>query len=506
MSSLIILGNTNRFTFTNCIIAANSASLQEFAKPLTNIFVIHSSQSQEKLCQYLDWQDHLEKHHISRELLIQKVIDIDFTNQSIERFVEFIEFIVNGVLVSNPNLIVDLTNGTTVHKNLLSTVAYILGLGQQYIMDFAKIQEAVKALKIEKLEYLPLDILQASYIPVPEATRLDSIALLNLTEILRYKQIIAEHGNNYEQIDEFGADKNFFVGNLSHSIQLKLRADRERKEDRKGKADDEIYRNAIYRIAASSIAASIEEVISTLIARFALKNRNKKGELTEPRMLGEKLSAIELAIKEKNLADFDADFLHELNSFVKYLRNSSTHKSRQKIEIERFRADISTLLTFPFVDYYLNAVYPILKDGKVDGPLIKIHRIPFVEIKPEDCFYFGLDGDNTGLALEELFLSANDEIKFQEMSHAVEQAVSESTQFIEKNFLDGKIIFAAGDDIFFKGGFNQIALQELQRIYKNTAGMTCSIGFGRSFQEVYLALKLAKTEPGKNSIVGVEIG
>lgn len=134
MSSLIILGNTNRFTFANCIVAANSASLHEFKKPLTNIFVIHSSQSQEKLSQNLDWQDHLEKHHINRELLIQKVIDIDFTSQSIERFVEFIEFIVNGVLTSKPDLIVDLTNGTTVHKNLLSTVAYILGLGRQYMV------------------------------------------------------------------------------------------------------------------------------------------------------------------------------------------------------------------------------------------------------------------------------------------------------------------------------------------------------------------------------------
>ena len=31
------------------------------------------------------------------------------------------------------------------------------------------------------------------------------------------------------------------------------------------------------------------------------------------------------------------------------------------------------------------------------------------------------------------------------------------------------------------------------------------IGYGRSFREVYLALKLAKTEPGKNSIVGIEL-
>ncbi|MGI9057400.1 MAG: hypothetical protein ACR2H5_02375 [Ktedonobacteraceae bacterium] len=118
MSSLIILGNINRFTFANSIIAANSISLEKFGKPFTNIFVIHSIDSQQRLSQEPDWMEELEKNNISRELLTQKVIEIDFTSRSIERFVEFIEFIVNSVLVSDPSLIVDLTNGTTVHKNL----------------------------------------------------------------------------------------------------------------------------------------------------------------------------------------------------------------------------------------------------------------------------------------------------------------------------------------------------------------------------------------------------
>ena len=49
-------------------------------------------------------------------------------------------------------------------------------------------------------------------------------------------------------------------------------------------------------------------------------------------------------------------------------------------------------------------------------------------------------------------------------------------------------------------------LKNIQKIYKSTtSGLTCSIGYGRSFQEVYLALKLAKTQPGKNSIIGIKI-
>ncbi|NJN07775.1 MAG: mCpol domain-containing protein [Richelia sp. SL_2_1] len=37
-----------------------------------------------------------------------------------------------------------------------------------------------------------------------------------------------------------------------------------------------------------------------------------------------------------------------------------------------------------------------------------------------------------------------------------------------------------------------------------TKELTCSIGYGSSLTETYLALKIAKTKPGKNSIVGIQ--
>ena len=60
--------------------------------------------------------------------------------------------------------------------------------------------------------------------------------------------------------------------------------------------------------------------------------------------------------------------------------------------------------------------------------------------------------------------------------------------------------------MLFKGALNEATLYTLQGIYqKNTAGMTCSIGYGKTLLEAYLALKLAKAEPGKNRIVGIEL-
>lgn len=79
-------------------------------------------------------------------------------------------------------------------------------------------------------------------------------------------------------------------------------------------------------------------------------------------------------------------------------------------------------------------------------------------------------------------------------------------KYILNNVTKKAIIFATGDDMLFKGPFNETVLQDLRQMYQEiTPGLTCSIGYGRSLQEVYLALKLAKAEPGKNCIVGIEI-
>jgi len=141
MSTLIVLGNLNHFTFANSIVAANNKAAEIFSEALTDIFVIHSSASQAGLNKQTDWVKYLESHGISQELLIHRVIEIDATPQSVEHFIHYIEIILNAVLSKKPNLIVDLTNGTSLHKNLLSTTAYILGLSDQYLIDIVKVAE-----------------------------------------------------------------------------------------------------------------------------------------------------------------------------------------------------------------------------------------------------------------------------------------------------------------------------------------------------------------------------
>ena len=485
MSTLIILGNTNQFTFANSLVAAHNKAIELFKEPVKDIFIIHSSASSETLHKSPEWMEHLKDNNISIEKLIHRIINLDTTPEAIETFVKYIEFIMNGFLSDNSNVLVDLTNSTTVYKNLLSNVAYILDFQHQYVIDTAEVFKHTK----EK-RFLPLSILQSAYVQLPESTQLDNITYLNLTEMVRYKRIIQKHTEKYIQIDGVNSDKKFFESNLAHSIELKLRGDQ--KQD-----------NAIYRIAASAISASVEDLVTILLDKFILTNAFKR---ETRKTFGEKLDLIQSRMEEKTTSDFDFEFFKRFNAFMLYLRNSSTHKGSILTDVERFKADLSVKMSFPFIEFYTDIVYPLLSSSNYAEPPKRIVKLSVSEGKSGDIYYFGLDGDNTGAILENLFLSAYGEANFKRMSNSVDNAIKAVSKHIKTYLKQSTIIFASGDDIFFKAEFDESILQELKKIYQQkTSNLTCSIGYGKSFREVYLALKLAKLEAGKNSIVGVEL-
>lgn len=488
MSTLIVLGNPNQYTFANSIIAANNKSIDLFGKSLKDIFVIHSSISYNTLTEKKDWTKHLESNNINIDTLTHRIVDLNSSNESVEKFVHYVEFIANAVSSKNLNVIVDLTNSTSLYKNLLSIAAYILDLEHQYIINIAKVTELTK----EK-EFLPISILQETYIPLPSVIQLDKIAYLSLVEMVRYKRMIQSYTDKYTQIDPIASDRPFFEDNLVHSVQLKLQGDQ---GDRK-------KNNAIYRIVGSSIAASVEDLITLLIKKFSLGgDSTDKGPLT----FGKKLRLIEARFEDKAYKDFDFEFFKKFNDFMLYLRNSSTHKNTALADIERFKADLSVKMSFPFIEFYVDIIHQLLNNHNFTESPAKMvmKRLSNCDIPPGETFYFGLDGDDTGARLEELFLSARDDKVFEEMSKSVVKAVKEIENYI-KSRKGSKVLFAAGDDILFKANFDESVLRLLQEMYQAKAsGLTCSIGYGKSFREVHLALKLAKLEPGKNSIVGIE--
>ncbi len=488
MSTLIVLGNTNQYTFANSIIAANNKSIELFDNSLKDIFIMHSSHSYNTLTEKKDWIEYLKNNNINIDNLTHRIVDLDSSKESVEKFVDYVEFIANNVLFKNLNVIVDLTNSTSLYKNLLSIATYILELEHQYLIDIAKLAE----LTAER-GFLPVNILQKTYIPLPSATQLDTIAYLNLVEMVRYKRIIQHYTEKYTQIEPIASDKAFFEDNLTHSVQLKLRGDQ---GDRK-------KNNAVYRIVASSIAASVEDLITIFIKKFSLEGNSTD---KRPPTFGTKLRSIESRLEGKTPSDFDFEFFRKFNDFMLYLRNSSTHKSTTLADTERFKADLSVKMSFIFIEFYMDIVHRLLASSNfVETPKkMVMKRLSSSDIIPGEILYFGLDGDDTGTRLEEMFLSARDDTVFKKMSESVTEAIKEIKKCIESQ-KGCKVIFAAGDDILFKANFDEATLHSLQQIYQTkTSGLTCSIGYGKSFREVHLALKLAKLEPGKNSIVGIE--
>lgn len=486
MPVLIILGNLNQHTFANSIIAANCKSKELFQAPLNRIEVFHSKESFEKLQSLKlskesengkNWVEYLAENQVNENILVQRTVEVTSTRQSVEEFVNSVEGIVSNVTNKSESLILDLTNGTTISKNLLSTAAYLLDISHQYMIDVAKLFSLTN-----ERGFINPDLLFQSYVSAPESTDLDNIAYLNLAEVLRYKKIIDDHSAKYEAIGKGEVDTSFFKNNLKESVKLKLEGD-QRKD------------NTIYRIATSSISTSAEDLITHLIEEFAQD--------ADARTLGEKLGVLRSQVERKAPDNFDVEFFRKLNDFVLYLRNSSTHKGRHLTNLEKFKADLAVKMAFPFIAFYTDIVYEILSDGATVKRPTKITELIDPTPAPGTVMYYGLDGDDTGQALEELFLLAKNEIHFKKISESITKGIAVIRNKIIKKAGKNSIVFEAGDDLLFKGNFSRQELEEFKGIYNSeTSGLTCSIGYGKTFQEVYLAMKIAKTTHGKNSIVG----
>ncbi|MEH2229998.1 MAG: mCpol domain-containing protein [Nostoc sp.] len=484
MAALIILGNVDQSTFANSILASSCKAQEIFNEPLNTIFVIHSEESQARLNNETGWVDHLQEYGIGRDLFAERIIEISSEEESIKKFVSYIEMIIKGSS-ENSHFMIDLTNGTTLQKNILSVAAYILDLQYVYVIDIIELSKRTK-----DRGFLNPDVLVPSYIPAPDSTKLDSIAYLDLAEMFRYKRIVEKHTQKYAAIDPTLSDSKFFQDNLLHSIDLKFSGDRKRD-------------NAIYRIAASSISASVEDLISLLLMKFVFSGQYEK---LDRRTLGQKLDMVYSRVENSAPPDFDLEFFNKFNDFIKYLRNSTTHKGRLLTDLERFKAELSVKLSFPFIEFYTDIVFPLLSLKSETQKQKQIKLISSNDIKLDDIFYYGLDGDDTGFILEELFVANSDQEKFKQLSQSVKNAISEIIKFLRERYKKSTIIFDAGDDLLFRGKVSEEDLKRMQEIYyETTSGLTCSIGYGRSFQEVYLALKLAKTQPGKNAVVGIQL-
>lgn len=475
MSQLLIVGNINEFTFTNAIIGAYAKSRELWGEKerFEEIYVIHSRESFKTLFKGEGkWLEELKKYEIDETIFVNRVMDIE------ENFSVFIKNIKKILATTNLNkLIIDVSNGTAELRSILAIIAYILDIQNVYFINSSLLLKEVK-----NNEFCSDKDMRKYYKKMVASKEIDKIAYLNLVEVTRYVEKIDELSKVYEKFNEEISNSDFFKKNFLNAISFKFESDSQYQKD-----------NTLYRISSSAISASLED----LIDRFLLSNNEE----IDKKTLGNKIHILQNIIEKKASATFDVKFLQMFNEFMLYLRNSSTHKGLNLSDTEKMKASLSMQMSIIFLEYYSTIV---LKELMVEEPkkTKRMYTIKDDYLDGKQEKYFGLDGDNTGYQLEILMQNTTKEEKLQDFSQKVKNAQKKVVDYIKKN--NGKIIFAEGDDILFKGKFSIEDLNEMKQIYNmESRGCTCSIAYGSTFKEVFFAMKIAKCE--KNTIKGVTI-
>lgn len=476
MSQLLILGNISKYTFCNAIVAAHGKSQKCLEEEIQDIYVIHTKESFKVLFgdTKKDWLNELEQYSITESTFINRVIDVDSSHSD-----ELLNYINNIIQITGvDSLIIDVTNGTSEGKTLLSIIVYLLDIRHAYFIDSIALERQYHNIR---QSFFCSEELMPYYRKVKESKTIDRLGYLNLTEIIRYKDKI-------DVVSEglYGDKSGFFADNLRTAIELFLKNKNAQNQS-----------NSLYRIAATAIAASLEELVDKILFDCNIEVKSKA-------TLGTKISILKKRLIDTS-SDFDDNFLGKIDNLILYLRNDTVHEAFDITEMQKYKASLLMNTAFVFIEYYSQIVYKELR--AVEDQKNKQHDSQncILLSKPAEhkIQFFGLDGDKTGSQLEKLLLNNSSEDIIKKFSKRIEEAVKQIEKYI-KNKPGSEVIFARGDDILFKGRFTMEELEYMKTLYKEkTDGETCSIAFGSSVREVLLAMKMAKIQ--RNSIRGISL-
>jgi hypothetical protein len=475
MASLFLVGNINEHTFANAIIAAHLHDLEHSGLGLTNIFVIHSPESEIYLSNHIDWKDYLHSNGLVSVCFCYCTVDLykesDKELKVLARHVE--RFLMS--LSSKESIYVDLTNGSSLYKSVLSSISFILGVKRQFILESQG-----------KRGFMNSDELKSAYIELPDPIGLDAVAQAWLTEVRRYKIKAKEASEILTKI--CGNDlinRNGFEGDIENAVFAWFRG---------VKAID----SAALGGAIRYVGRAFEDLIRNIHSMLFQENNSKQINISLKDMLDNICSRL-----SETASNYEPQLIENISQLLRFLRNEATHE-HSSVDFGRIRAQLSTELLFSTVDYFQilydsEFIKPLQKGGNNDLKKIKING------QNGEVYYFGLDGDDTGRELERLFqLNVKNDL-FCRFSQSIDNAMKAISKKVKEQPINGKVVFCSGDDLFFSGTYNIDALEELRNIFSKIAtDRTCSIGFGKTPKEAYVALKMAKENMGKNCVMGVE--
>jgi minimal CRISPR polymerase-like protein len=477
MASLFIAGNTNQYTFANACLAAHFADRKSGGGGLTSVFVLHTPASEAFLSSRDEWKEHLRVNGLEPEVFVSFTVDLAGGTTAFIR-ANHIEGCL-ARLEQSDNIYVDLTNGLSVYKAFLTSVGYILGVRRQFLLDSSAVREG-KATS----EFWPSDLLERAYLELPDPALLDSVALSWLTDIRRFKAKAEEIADGVLELsNNFYPQRDGFISDVSHAVSSWLRGE---------KTND----GAALGGSVRYVGRAFEELIRTVYREIFA---NTKPTVSQSNMIREILASLETAA-----GDFEPDLLQDMAHLLRRLRNASTHKQMAH-DFGKVMARLSIELFAACASYFSILHSRKLLSSPELGFQPAVKRV-LTEGLPGRVYYFGLDGDDTGRQLEYLFQSSSRDIEFSRYSSAIDSALTAICKRVKASPLEGTVLFCSGDDLLFKAAYLPDAIENLRRIYfRGTGGLTCSVGFGGTPREAYVALKMAKASPGKNCVVGVQL-
>ena len=471
MSSLFLVGNTNPFTFANAVLAADTSSKELEKKGLSKVFVLHSPESEIALCSNTEWKNHLLANGINTEIFIYYTADLQNGGpESLKMVANHCESFLLGMRKSD-NIYVDLTNGNSLYKSILSNIAYVLGVKKQFILKTSTAKG-----------FLDRDALAEAYVELPDPSILDSVAPAWLTEVRRFNINARRASEIMSNICGASSERKIcFEDDIHNAIRSWFSGEKNNSGSELGGAVRYIGR------AFEDIMHGANELIYTNAEH---KSQN----------LYKMISRICAHLNEV-APQYEPNLLEDVAQLLRKLRNVSTHEPTSP-EFGRIRARLSTELLLATSEYIsiLNS-YGYLKKS--------IQEVPQqckIEGEQGEEYFFGLDGDDTGRELEGLFQSNHDAEGISRFSNQIESAIKSVKDKVASPPISGKVLFASGDDILFFGQYDKERLAQIKSHYlRISGGRSCCIGYGKTPKEAYVALKMAKATPGKDTIIGIEV-
>jgi hypothetical protein len=247
--------------------------------------------------------------------------------------------------------------------------------------------------------------------------------------------------------------------------------------------------------AIRHIGRAFEELIRGIYETTTSKNKRQKN-------LSDMISQVCTYLAE-TAPEYEPHLLRDISEFLRRLRNASTHEQTSP-ELGHIEARLSMELFLATAEYF-RVLHSKGFINQIDNSQSKEQKCS-IKGTPGETYFFGLDGDDTGRELERLFQGNFEEEHISKFSTAIDLAMRAVSERVKLPPINGSILFSSGDDILFKGTYSSDALDELRALYAHVSGgHTCSIGFGRTPKDTYVAMKMAKAMPGKDSVVGIEL-